>query len=63
MNNKIISIVLIVTGIALIIWGYNIYDAIGSQLSRSLSGDISIKAWVGMIGGAIAFLAGVSKIK
>jgi hypothetical protein len=28
MNNKIIGTVLIVAGVALTIWGYNIYDAV-----------------------------------
>lgn len=30
MNNKIVGIVLIVIGIALIMWGYDVYDAAAS---------------------------------
>jgi uncharacterized membrane protein len=63
MNNKIIGIVLIIAGVALAIWGYNLYDSVGSQLSRSLSGDAPIKAWAGMIGGIVAVLIGISRIK
>ncbi|GAA78344.1 hypothetical protein P20495_0835 [Pseudoalteromonas sp. BSi20495] len=45
MSNKIIGIVLIVIGIALIMWGYDVYDAAVSQLSRAFSGDTPIEAW------------------
>jgi len=44
MNNKIIGIILIITGVALSIWGYNIYDSAGSQVSRALSGDAPLEA-------------------
>jgi uncharacterized membrane protein YidH (DUF202 family) len=63
MNNKIIGIVLIVIGVALVAWGYNIYDAAGSQVSRALSGDTPIEAWAGMAGGAICIVLGIFKIK
>ncbi|MEI8670377.1 DUF3185 family protein [Pseudoalteromonas sp. B131b] len=63
MSNKIIGIVLIVIGIALIMWGYDVYDAAASQLSRAFSGDTSIEAWAGIIGGAICVLIGIKKLK
>ena len=63
MNNKIIGIVLIVVGIALAAWGYNIYDSAGSQVSRALSGDAPIEAWAGMVGGAICIVFGILKVK
>ena len=63
MNNKIIGIVLIVIGIALIMWGYDVYDAAVSQLSRAFSGDTPIEAWAGIIGGAICVLIGIKKLK
>ena len=63
MNNKYIGIVLIVVGVALAVWGYNIYDSAGSQISRALSGDVPIKAWAGMVGGAICIIIGVLKVK
>jgi len=63
MNNKIIGIVLIVIGIALIVWGYDVYSAATSQLSRAFSGDTPIEAWAGMIGGAICVLVGIKKFK
>ncbi|WP_421133462.1 DUF3185 family protein [Alteromonas sp. A079] len=63
MNNKIIGIVLIVVGAALAMWGYNIYDSAGAQITRSLSGDTPVEAWAGMVGGAIAILLGIVRLK
>lgn len=63
MNNKIIGIVLIVVGVALAAWGYNIYDSAGSQVSRAFSGDAPIEAWVGMVGGVICIVFGILKVK
>jgi len=63
MNNKTIGIVLIVVGVALAAWGYNVYDSMGSQVSRALSGDTPIEAWAGMVGGAICLVLGILKAK
>ncbi len=63
MNKKIIGIVLIIVGVALAAWGYNIYDSAGSQVTRALSGDAPIEAWVGMVGGAICIVFGIFKVK
>ena len=63
MNKKNIGIVLIIVGVALALWGYNIYDSAGSQMSRAFSGDAPIEAWVGMIGGLICIVMGITKVK
>ena len=63
MNNKIIGIVLIVLGVALALWGYNIYDSASSQVTLALNGDAPIEAWAGMVGGVIAALIGITKLK
>ena len=63
MNNKIIGIVLVVVGVALAIWGYNIYDAASAQVSRALNGETPIEAWAGMAGGVIAVLIGLTRLK
>ena len=63
MSNKYIGIVLIVVGVALAVWGYNSYDSVGSQISRTFSGDAPIEAWVGMVGGAICVVIGILKVK
>ncbi len=63
MNSKIIGIVLLVAGVALAFWGYNIYDSASSQVTRALSGDTPIEAWAGMVGGAILALIGLTRLK
>jgi len=63
MNSKFIGIVLIVVGVALVAWGYNIYDSFGSQVSRTFSGDAPVEAWAGMAGGAICIILGIFKLK
>jgi uncharacterized membrane protein YidH (DUF202 family) len=63
MNNKYLGIALIVIGLALAAWGYNVYDSAGSQVTRALNGDTPIEAWAGMVVGAICVLIGISKVK
>ena len=62
-TNKTIGIVLIIIGAALALWGYNIYDSAGSQINRALSGNTPIKAWAGIVGGAICLVIGIIKVK
>ncbi|MBB5213098.1 DUF3185 family protein [Microbulbifer hydrolyticus] len=62
-TNKSIGIVLIVVGVALALWGYNIYDSASAQIGRALSGNSPIEAWAGMVGGAICLVLGVLKVK
>lgn len=63
MNNKFIGVILIIFGAMLVAWGYDIYNSAGSQITRSITGDIPIQAIVGMVGGAINIIVGISKIK
>ena len=63
MNKKYIGIILIVIGVALAAWGYNAYDSVGSQISRTFNGDAPIEAWAGMVGGAICIVIGILKVK
>ena len=63
MNNKLTGIILIVVGIALIVWGYNIYDSAGSQIIRAFNGDVPAKAWAGMVGGVVCIILGILRIK
>lgn len=63
MKNKYVGIVVIIIGVALVAWGYNIYDSVGSQLSRTFSGNAPIKAWAGMVGGAVCIVIGLLTVK
>ena len=55
--------VLIIIGVALAAWGFNIYDSVGSQLGRAFSGNAPLEAWAGMVGGAICIVLGALKVK
>ncbi|NCP63090.1 MAG: DUF3185 family protein [Paraglaciecola sp.] len=63
MNKKLFGMVMIIVGIALAMWGYDVYDSAGSQVSRALSGDTPIEAWFGLGGGVLCILLGLSRLK
>jgi drug/metabolite transporter (DMT)-like permease len=62
-NNKIIGIALIIIGAGLLFWGYDIYESAGSKISRAISGEAPMKAYAFMIGGAVAIVLGILKVK
>lgn len=62
-NSKMIGIVLLVVGVVLLAWGFDVYGAFGSKLSRGLSGDIPEKALALFVIGGICFGLGAYKIK
>ncbi|WNC68808.1 DUF3185 family protein [Thalassotalea nanhaiensis] len=63
MINKFIGVVLIIAGVIIAMWGYDIYDSASSQFSRALSGDTPLEAWAGMVGGVISILIGITRLK
>ena len=58
--NKIISLVLLVGGIALIICGLNASDSVGSDVSRFFTGNPTDKTMWFMIGGIAAAAVGAA---
>lgn len=63
MNGKILGAILLVAGVALAIWGYDVYDSAGARIGRALSGGTPIEAWLGMVGGAVCIIIGALKLK
>ncbi len=63
MNSKLLGVILIIIGIALCVWGYDVYDSAGAAFERAFSGDTPIEAWLGLIGGAILIVFGAFKLK
>ena len=63
MKKIYIGIVFMVVGVALAVWGYNVYDSASSQITRALNGDTPIEAWLGMVGGAVCFIIGAVNLK
>ncbi len=62
MDKKVIAIVLLVVGVALFFWGYNMTQSTAEQLSEALTGSFSDKATWLMIGGGICALLGVLQL-
>ena len=57
--NKIISLVLLVGGIALIVYGINASDSISSSFSRFFTGNPTDKTMWLLIGGTAATVVGL----
>lgn len=62
-SDRVIGIVLLVVGIGLLLWGYDLYDSAGSQVSRALGGEAPTKAYAALVGGGICALLGIFKLK
>ncbi|HEC12807.1 MAG TPA: DUF3185 family protein [Acidiferrobacteraceae bacterium] len=56
---KIIGIVLMVVGVGLAYWGYEISGSIGSQISQTFTGVATDEVMIHYIGGAVSFAVGV----
>ncbi|MEE4249014.1 MAG: DUF3185 family protein [Alcanivoracaceae bacterium] len=63
MKNKYIGVVLIIVGVLLMYWGYDVFNSAGSKISRAFNSGAPIEAWAAMIGGAICVLLGILKVK
>lgn len=59
MNNKMMGLGLIIFGIVLFVWGYNIYSSANLEANSVIP---PFRAWVGMIVGTINVFVGVLKL-
>ena len=57
-NMKIIAIILAVVGIALIIWGFQMSDSVGNELTKTFTGSSSNDVMYRYIGGAACLAVG-----
>jgi len=57
-QSKLLSIVLIVLGAALIIWGFQISGSAANEVARSLTGSSSDAVTYRYVAGAISLAAG-----
>lgn len=58
--NRIVSLVLLVGGIILLIYGIQASESIGSEFSRLFTGSPTDKAMWMLIGGAVAAVVGLA---
>ncbi|MDX2481915.1 MAG: DUF3185 family protein [Desulfuromusa sp.] len=56
---KVISIVLIVLGIGIAIWGYQLSGSIGSQVTQAVTGSDTDKVMTFYLAGAVSFVDGI----
>jgi Protein of unknown function (DUF3185) len=56
--SKILGLMLLVVGIGLSVWGYQMSDALTSRLSRSLMRSQSVEVMYRYIGGAVCSAVG-----
>jgi hypothetical protein len=56
---QLISVVLMVVGVGLAYWGYDMSGGLDSQLNEALSGSSSDDVMIRYIGGAACFAAGL----
>ncbi|PLY11162.1 MAG: hypothetical protein C0626_00920 [Arcobacter sp.] len=58
-NRKITGIVLLVLGIGLLIWGYELSSSIQSEITEVVTGANTDRVMTFYIGGAISFFVGI----
>jgi len=58
-KTKIPGIVLIVAGIGLAFWGYQMSGSFGSQLNQAINGSYTDKVMIVYIAGAASFIVGL----
>ena len=56
---KIVGIVLAVVGVALLIWGYQMAQSFGSEITRTFKGSLPDEVMYRYIGGAAGLVVGL----
>ena len=59
MSKKNLSIILLVVGVALIAWGYQVSSEVGSQISSTFSGQPTNETLIFYIAGGVLALVGL----
>ena len=57
-NLSALGIVLLVAGIGLLLWGFNLYGAFGNKLARTFTGASTNETMIFLIAGAICAALG-----
>jgi Protein of unknown function (DUF3185) len=61
-TSQLIGSILLVAGIALLIWGFNLYGSFGNKLSRAFDGSLDAKTVAALAGGGVCTLLGLVKL-
>lgn len=57
-KRRLISLILVVVGLGLIFWGYQMSSSVGSQFSKAFTGSYSDKVMMFYVIGAVSFFVG-----
>lgn len=60
---RVIGLALLVAGIGLALWGYQLSESVGSQVTEAVTGAESDKIMALYISGAISFVVGLFLIR
>lgn len=56
---KMIGFVLVVIGLGLAFWGYQLSATVGSQITQAITGSVTDRVMTYYIGGAASFVVGL----
>jgi len=56
---KITGIILVVAGLGLAVWGYQLSGSVGSQITQAVTGSDTDKVMTLYITGAVSFVVGI----
>ncbi|WP_297189321.1 DUF3185 family protein [uncultured Porticoccus sp.] len=56
---KVIGIILLVVGAGLALWGYQLSESIGSEITQAVTGSETDKVMTLYIAGAVSFVVGL----
>lgn len=59
MTMKIIGMALVVTGVGLALWGYQLSGSVGSQITQAVTGSDTDKVMIFYISAAVSFVVGI----
>ncbi|WP_020676822.1 DUF3185 family protein [Geopsychrobacter electrodiphilus] len=62
-TSQLMAIILLIAGIALLIWGSDLYGAFGNKLTRALDGSVDTKTIVVLVAGGVCTLLGLAKLR
>jgi len=62
-SQKIVGIALIIGGVAVVLWGYNVSSSFSGQLGQAFSGSASTKVIAAYVVGLVCLVLGIKKVK
>jgi hypothetical protein len=62
-RSQLTAIILLVAGIALLIWGSDLYGAFGNKVTRAIDGSVDVKTIVVLVAGGVCTLLGLARLR